>query len=82
VTHTCHIPDCNVGVKPELLMCLVHWKMVPKALQREVWRHYRRGQCDDKQPSAEWIAAAHAGIAAVQSKRQQKADRNASLPLL
>lgn len=80
--HRCHIPNCLVAVRPELLMCLLHWRMVPKQLQRNVLARYRRGQCDDKRPSREYLDAAAAAIAAVQDKLQQKADRNASLPLL
>lgn len=82
MTHTCHIPNCSKPVKPELLMCLVHWRMVPEALKRDVWKCYRRGQCDDKKPSIEYMAAARAAIDAVQTKLQLKADRNGSLPLI
>lgn len=46
-------------------MCPRHWFMVPRELRDEVWRHYRRGQCDDKNPSKEWHAAADAAIAYV-----------------
>ena len=63
--HTCHARGCKVPVKPELLMCLRHWRMVPKRIQRAVWKHYREGQCDDKNPSYEWHHAADAAIASV-----------------
>jgi hypothetical protein len=63
--HHCHALDCNVPTKPELLMCLRHWRMVPRDLQRAVWAAYRRGQCDDKQPSRAWFYAANAAIDAV-----------------
>jgi len=46
-------------------MCLRHWRMVPKHLQRDVWATYRPGQCDDKHPSEAWHEAANAAIAAV-----------------
>jgi len=46
-------------------MCLRHWRMVPKRIQRAVWKHYREGQCDDKNPSYEWHHAADAAIASV-----------------
>lgn len=42
--------------------------MVPKAIQQEVWKHYRPGQCDDKNPSEAWHKAADAAIAAVAAK--------------
>lgn len=63
--HHCHAVGCEVAVPPELLMCRVHWAMVPKRLQRAVWAHYRKGQCDDKSPSREWLDAADAAILAV-----------------
>lgn len=43
-------------------MCLKHWRMVPVKLQRAVWRHYRPGQCDDRDPSSDWHKAADAAI--------------------
>jgi hypothetical protein len=60
--HHCHARGCQVPVKPELLMCLRHWRMVPHPLQRAVWAAYRPGQCDDKRPSAAWHRAADAAI--------------------
>ena len=63
--HTCHARGCRTPVKPELLMCLAHWRRVPRPLQQAVWRHYRVGQCNDMNPSPEWHAAADAAIEAV-----------------
>ena len=63
--HHCHAVTCGKHVKPELLMCRGHWLMVPASIQRRVWATYRPGQCDDKQPSKEWHAAADAAICAV-----------------
>lgn len=56
--HHCHAHECATPVKPELLMCAKHWRMVPKRIQRLVWKYYRPGQCDDKSPSIEWLEAA------------------------
>ena len=60
--HTCHAVGCDVAVKPELLMCAKHWRLVPRDIQQKVWRHYRPGQCDDKNPSEAWHVAADAAI--------------------
>lgn len=60
--HHCHARRCETAVKPELLMCLRHWRMVPRGIQRAVWDSYRPGQCDDKHPSAAWHKAADAAI--------------------
>lgn len=58
----CHARGCTVAVKPELLMCPRHWRQVPVRIQRAVWATYRRGQCDDMNPSREWHDAADAAI--------------------
>lgn len=63
--HHCHARACKVAVRPEMLMCLRHWRRVPRDLQQAVWRHYRRGQCEDKSPSEEWHEAADAAIGMV-----------------
>jgi hypothetical protein len=68
ISHHCHAVGCPKEVRPELLMCGVHWRMVPVNLQRDVWRHYRDGQCDDKQPSYKWCVAADAAVLAVAQK--------------
>lgn len=65
MAHTCHARDCQTRVKPELLMCLKHWKKVPLAIRNAVWQHYRPGQCDDKRPSRDWHRAADAAIGIV-----------------
>lgn len=63
--HTCHANLCAAPCRPEHLMCPRHWAMVPKAQQDAVLRHYRRGQCQDMRPSAEWFAAAKLAVALV-----------------
>jgi len=62
IEHTCHARGCNVPVPPERLMCLAHWRRVPKPIQQAVWRSYRVGQCDDRKPSEAWHQAADAAI--------------------
>jgi hypothetical protein len=47
-------------------MCLSHWRLVPKDLQRQVWLTYRKGQELDKSPSRKYLAAADAAIQAVE----------------
>lgn len=69
--HHCHARGCLMPTRPEMLMCLRHWRMVPKDLQRQVWATYRPGQCDDKQPSEAWHEAADAAIMAVAKKEKR-----------
>ena len=60
--HHCHARNCVVHTKPEMLMCLRHWRIVPRDIQRAVWSTYRGGQCDDMRPSTSWHEAADAAI--------------------
>jgi hypothetical protein len=76
--HHCHARNCSTAVPPELLMCAKHWRMVPKPMQQDVWRNYRRGQCDDMRPSRAWHDAADAAITFVAKK--EAAARAAAKP--
>lgn len=53
--HRCHAIGCERKIDPKFLMCPPHWRMVPKEIQRGIWRHYRAGQEIDKRPSAEYL---------------------------
>jgi hypothetical protein len=70
--HKCHAIGCGVPVKPEMLMCNFHWRLVPPLLKHAVWDHYRIGQCDDKRPSKAWLDTADAAIAAVAKKEKKR----------
>lgn len=71
--HHCHARGCSASIPPKLLMCGRHWGMVPAKLQVAVYRHYRDGQCDDKNPSEAWHKAADAAIDAVFAKEHPPA---------
>ena len=68
MSHYCHAENCTKEVPPRLLMCYRHWKMVPLALQRAVWRHYRPGQEIDKRPTREYLDVMKKAIQAVAEK--------------
>jgi len=70
--HHCHARNCQIEVKPEMLMCFKHWRMVSRNIQKAIWDSYRPGQCDDKNPSAEWHEAADAAIGYVARKEGNK----------
>lgn len=65
MTDHCHALFCEVSVPPRMHMCAPHWRMVPRALQRQLWANYRRGQERDMQPSAAYLRAAAACVSAV-----------------
>lgn len=54
-----------------MLMCRRHWSMVPRAIQRRVWATYRPGQCDDREVSRDWLAAADEAISVVAAKEHR-----------
>lgn len=66
--HTCHAEGCETVVPPRMLMCLKHWRLVPKALQADVWEHYQPGQERTKDPTPEYLGAAQAAIRAVATR--------------
>jgi hypothetical protein len=78
--HKCHAIGCKVTCSPKLLMCANHWRMLPPELRFPVIRNYRRGQSDDKKPSADWLKAAKTAIAfvEVEERRRRLASRVAS----
>jgi hypothetical protein len=63
--HLCHARGCAKKVPPKLLMCLRHWRLVPPAIRRLVWKHYRPGQEIDKRPSREYLEVMRQAIQAV-----------------
>lgn len=68
MTHNCHAVGCEIPVPPKMHMCLKHWRMVPKAVQELIWKHYRSGQEIDKRPTIEYIATAFVSISCVALK--------------
>lgn len=76
MTHTCHARGCPTAVRPTLLMCARHWRLVPNAIQQEVYATYRRGQCDDRRPSLAWHEAASAAIGYVALEEKQGLTKN------
>lgn len=65
MVHECHATGCRTRVAPHLWGCRKHWTMVPVEIRNEVWRHYRRGQERDKNPSIGYLKAARAAVVAV-----------------
>lgn len=68
MSHHCHAVGCSAEVPPKLHMCPAHWRMVPKAVQKLVWKHYRAGQEVDKNPSIDYLATAFVSISCVALK--------------
>lgn len=60
--HRCHAIACKQCVPPRMFMCLKHWRMVPRDLQKEVWRNYTPGQEITKSPTAEYLLIAKQAV--------------------
>lgn len=56
MNHTCHADGCNTRVPPRMFMCKTHWYALRKALRDAIWREYRPGQENDKNPSPRYMA--------------------------
>ena len=67
--HLCHAIGCTTPVDPAKLMCLRHWRKVPKHLAWAVYRNYRPGQEIDKNPSDAYLRVSQMAIDAV-AKRE------------
>ena len=68
--HVCHATRCNAKVPPKMLMCLKHWRLVPRDLQRRVWAAYVPGQEIRKDPTPTYLDAMMAAIEAVDNKER------------
>jgi hypothetical protein len=66
MSHACAIPDCPTPAKDNQLMCLAHWRRVPKALNHAVFDTYRNWRQD---PWA-YRQARDAAISAVVAKEK------------
>jgi hypothetical protein len=40
--HHCHLPGCQAACPPRHLFCAPHWRLVPKAIQAEVYATVRK----------------------------------------
>lgn len=58
MSHLCHWPGCKTPVPPRLWGCRPHWSALPQAIKTEIWRTYRPGQEDHKDPSPDYLVAA------------------------
>lgn len=78
----CAAERCQHLVRPGFLMCLVHWRMVPRPAQRDVWHWFRLiGRRPDARHA--YQAAVRAAVDAVYSKQLcQQQRREASTPPL
>ena len=63
MSHTCHAHGCTRAVPPAMWGCRTHWFSLPKNIRNAVYREYRPGQEDDKQPSLRYMAVQRLAVA-------------------
>lgn len=80
MSHTCHAEGCAKPVPPRMFSCARHWRMVPVKLQRALWREYRDGQEDRKDPSRRYLVVQALCRAAI--ARREGRDHTAPLESL
>jgi hypothetical protein len=75
--HVCHAEGCDKQVPPAYFMCLKHWRMVPIALQRGIWKHYNAGQeTGAADVTAEYLQVAIVAIEVVQKIESSRAQES------
>lgn len=62
MSHPCRIPDCPSPAKDGQLMCLLHWRRVPRALNRAIFATYSNG------PREDYLANVAEAVRVVQEK--------------
>ena len=68
--HLCHAHECKASVPPRMLMCLKHWRMVPKFAQDDIWKNYVPGQEIRKNPTNDYIKAQQRAVVLVLMKER------------
>lgn len=69
--HLCHAVACPTPVPEEKLMCPLHWAIVPKRLQKQIWATYVSGQETRKTPSKAYLIASGEAISLVARKEDR-----------
>lgn len=73
MSHNCHAHGCEKPVPPRMFMCSAHWYRVPKRLRDAIWREYRSGQENTKDPSLRYMAVQRRAVAEVAFKPHDEA---------
>ncbi len=40
--HRCAMTGCPIWIQPNLTFCMKHWQLLPKSMQTEVWKFFRK----------------------------------------
>jgi hypothetical protein len=71
--HHCHAHGCDRRVPPSMFMCGKHWFSLRAATRASIWREYRPGQENTKDPSARYMAVQRRAVAEAAFKPNDEA---------
>ncbi len=66
MSHICPVQECTIPLPDHILMCLPHWRLVPKPLQGRVYAEWNHGHPTPAYPGVRQkaIDSAHRKLAA------------------
>lgn len=82
MTHLCHAVGCNREVPPKMFMCPRHWFSLRGAVRAAIWREYRPGQENDKNPSVRYMAVQRRAIGELLFKPNDESAARLAAPYL
>lgn len=65
MSHTCHAHACLIEVPPVRFCCPKHWYSLRRVMQDAVWREYKPGQENRKDPTARYMAVQQRAVAEI-----------------
>lgn len=63
MNHSCHAHGCLKLVPPKRFVCPGHWRKLSQPLKTAIWREYKPGQEDRKDPTARYLCVQQRAIA-------------------
>lgn len=63
--HSCVVPECEIMVPTEILMCGHHWRRLPQMIRRRVnaaWRRINRSSAPTREAVEEYQASRREAI--------------------
>ena len=70
-THVCPVGNCTLQVGQDMLMCPVHWRQVPGAIQRAVTAAWRGGAGEGSLAHHSAITAAVRAVESLTSRSER-----------
>jgi hypothetical protein len=82
VSHTCHAHGCPMLVPPSRFACAPHWYSLRKPMRDAIWRHYRSGQENRKDPSASYMAVQQRAVGELAFRKNDEEAARIAAPYL